>query len=190
LSAAHWPECLISASWPCQSHLTFNRSGRRTYKETAGECHVEKSCSRSCNDLIEFSSSIEPALSHSGFAKYPWNPAHLGNLPSEIRARVRKWEVACRGPVAAAQQFALYLTIPGTQFVALHFDDFRCQNKSVLRNGSGCLHEVYASSGGRYRRVLTVYARDIRLVRQQNAALVEIHDDASGVPRTVRLNGN
>jgi hypothetical protein len=91
--------------------------------------------------LIEFSSSIEPALSHSGFAKGPMEyPAHLGNLPSEIRARVRKSEVACRGPVAAAQQFALYLTIPGTQFVALHFDDFRCQNKSVLCNGSGCLH--------------------------------------------------
>ena len=140
--------------------------------------------------IIAFSGSIEPALSHSGFAKDPWNPAHLEILPSEIRARVRKLEAACGGPVAAAQQFALYLTIPGTQFVALHFDDFRCQNKSVLCNASGCLHEVYASSGGRYRRVLTVYARDIRLVRQQNAALVEIHDDASSVPRTVRLNGN
>jgi hypothetical protein len=40
--------------------------------------------------IVAFSSSIEPALSHSGFAKDPWNPAHLENLPSEIRARVRK----------------------------------------------------------------------------------------------------
>ena len=57
--------------------------------------------------VIALSSSIEPALSHSGFAKDPWNPAHLENLPSEIRARVRSWEAACGGPVAAAQQFAL-----------------------------------------------------------------------------------
>ena len=140
--------------------------------------------------IIAVSGSIEAALSHSGIAKDPWNPAHLEMLPSEIRARVRKLEAACGVPVVAAQQFALYLTIPGTQFLALHFDDFRCQNNSVLCNASGCLHEVYASRGGGYRRVLSVYARDIRLIRQQNAALVEIDDDTRGVPRTVRLNGN
>jgi hypothetical protein len=138
--------------------------------------------------VIALSSSIEPALSHSGFAKDPWNPAHLEKLPSEIRAQVQKWEAACGGPIAAAQQFALYLTIPGTQFVALHFDDFRCNNKSVHCNLRGCLHEVYASSGGKYRLVLAVHAREIRLVRQQNAASVEIHD-AGGTSRLLHWNG-
>jgi hypothetical protein len=36
--------------------------------------------------IIAFSGSIEPALSHSGFAKDPWNPAHLESyLPKSVR---------------------------------------------------------------------------------------------------------
>src|SRR5258706_15022572 len=92
--------------------------------------------------IIAFSGSIEPALSHSGFAKDPWNPAHLEILPSEIRARVRKLEAACGGPGAAAQQFWLFLTIPGTQFGTLHFDYFPFQNKCMHWHANGCLHEV------------------------------------------------
>ena len=120
--------------------------------------------------LLCLSGIFQPAFSHSGVAQDRWNPAHLQNLPPEIRAIVQKWEAACGGPLAAAQQFALYLTVPGAELVALHFDDFRCGNKSVHCGTTGCLHEVYVASRGRYRRVLAVHARDIRLLRDQNAA--------------------
>ena len=131
---------------------------------------------------------LQPALSHSGVAQDRWNPAHLGNLPLGIRTIVQRWEAACGGSIAAAQQFALYLTVPGAEFVALHFDDFRCSNKSVHCGSTGCLHEVYVAKNGRYRRVLAVHARDIRLLRDQNAAMVEI-SSVNGEIRALRWNG-
>jgi hypothetical protein len=131
---------------------------------------------------------FQPAFSHSGVAQDRWNPAHLASLPPQIRAIVQKWEAACGGSLAAAQQFALYLTIPGASFVALHFDDFRCSNKSVQCGDKGCLHEIYVANNGRYRRVLAVYARDIRLLRDHGAAMVEI-SAANGETRLLRWNG-
>lgn len=97
-------------------------------------------------------------------------------------------DAACGGSIAAAQQFALYLTVSGVEFVALHFDDFRCSNKSVHCGTTGCLHEVYVANKGRYHRVLTVQARDIRLLRDQNAAVVEI-SGVNGEVRALRWNG-
>jgi hypothetical protein len=129
--------------------------------------------------LLGINLSPQPAWSHSGDARDPWNPAHLSNLPPDIRAEALKWNAACGGSIAAAQQFALYLTVPGAQFVALHYDDFRCRNKAVQCDSSGCLHEVYvATNGGHYRRVLRVHARDIRMSRDHDMALIEISDGA------------
>ena len=138
--------------------------------------------------LLCLSGIFQPAFSHSGVAQDRWNPAHLRNLPPEIRAVVQKWEAACGGPIAAAQQFALYLTVPGAELVALHFDDFRCGNKSVHCGTTGCLHEVYVAHKGRYRRILIVHARDIRLLRDHNAAMVEI-SGVNGEIRALRWNG-
>lgn len=136
------------------------------------------------------SSLPQSASSHGGIAQDPWNPAHLTNLPPEIRAEAKKWEAACGAPVAAAQRFALYLTTPGTQFIALHFDDFRCRNRAVVCDASGCLHEVYVAVRGRYRKVLTLRAQDVRLVREQDAAFLEIQDRSSGGRRMLRWNGS
>lgn len=132
---------------------------------------------------------LEPANSHSGTAQDPWNPAHLEMLPPEIRAEVRKWEAVCGGSVAGAQRFALYLTVPSAQFVALHFDDFRCRNKTVHCDTAGCLHEVYVSTKGRYRRVLAVHAYDVRLSSFHNQAVLELLD-VNGNSRALLWNGS
>jgi hypothetical protein len=137
--------------------------------------------------LFCLSGIFQPAFSYSSVSQDRWNPTYFGNLSPELRAIVQKWEAACGGSLAAAQQFALYLTVPGAEFSALHFDDFRCGNKSVHCGTTGCLHEVYIANKGRYRRVLTVYARDIRLVRDQNAAVVEI-SGVDGQIRALRWN--
>lgn len=131
----------------------------------------------------------QSASSRGGIAQDRWNPAHLTNLPPEIRVQAKKWESACGTPVAAAQQFALYLTTPGAEFVALHFDDFQCGNRGVVCDASGCLHEVYVAVRGRYRKVLTLRAQDVRLVREQNSAFLEIQDRSSGRRRILRWNG-
>lgn len=138
--------------------------------------------------LLCTTGALRPAFSHSAVTQDRWNPAHLEHLPREIRGIVKKWEAACGGSLAAAQQFALYLTVSGTEFVALHFDDFRCGNKSVHCNTAGCLREVYVATRGRYHRVLAVHARDIRLLRDRNAALVEI-SGVDGRITTLRWNG-
>jgi hypothetical protein len=132
---------------------------------------------------------LQPALSHSGTAQDPWNPAHLEMLPSEIRAEVKKWDVLCGGSVAAAQRFALYLTVPSARFLALHFDDFRCRNKTVHCSSAGCLHEVYVSTTGRYRRVLAVHAHDVRLSSSNNQVFLELLD-LNGNSRALRWNGS
>lgn len=132
----------------------------------------------------------QSASSHGGIAQDPWNPAHLTNLPSEIRVQAKKWEAACGASIAVAQRFALYLTTPGTQFVALHFDDFQCRNRGVVCDASGCLHEVYVKVGGRYRKVLALRAQDVRLVREQDTAFLEIQDQSSGARRLLRWNGS
>jgi hypothetical protein len=138
--------------------------------------------------LILGSAWHQPARSHSGDARDPWNPAHLAHLPPEIRIEAQKWNAACGGSIAAAQQFALYLSVPGAQFVALHYDDFRCHNKAVHCDSSGCLHEVYvATNGGRYRRVMRVHARDIRMSRDRDMALIEISGGAG--TRLLRWSG-
>jgi hypothetical protein len=124
--------------------------------------------------LLCLSAMIQPAFSFGGMPQDRWRPAHLENLPAGIRTVVRKWEAVCGGSLAAAQQFALYLTIPNGELVALHFDDFRCGNRAVLCSAKGCLHEVYLATNGKYRRVLSVHARDIRLLRDRSAAVVEI----------------
>jgi len=134
--------------------------------------------------LLGLPGMLQPASPHGGLAENRWNPAHLQNLPPEIRASVQKWEAACGGSLAAAQQFALYLTVPGAQFVALHFDDFRCGNKSVHCDATGCLHEVYVATNGRYRRALAVHAGDIRLIRDRDRAGVEI-SGVNGNARTL-----
>lgn len=132
----------------------------------------------------------QSASSHGGITQDPWNPAHLTNLPPEIRVQAKKWEAACGAPIAAAQRFALYLTTPGTQFVALHFDDFQCRNKGVVCDVSGCLHEVYVAVRGRYRKVLALRAQDVRLVREQDAAFLEVQDRSSGAQRILRWTGS
>lgn len=124
--------------------------------------------------VICLSGMFRPAFSYGAMPQDRWKPAHLEHLPAGIRAIAQKWQAVCGGSIAAAQQFALYLAIPGGELVALHFDEFRCGKQSAQCSAKGCLHEVYLATKGQYRRVLSVHARDIRLLRDQNAALVEI----------------
>jgi hypothetical protein len=131
----------------------------------------------------------QPSFSRGAVAQDPWNPAHLAMLPPEVRAGVLKWNAACGGPIAAAQRFALYLTVPSARFVALDFDDFQCRNKAVHCDTAGCLHEVYVSWGGRYQRVLAVRAYDVRLSSSHDQAFLEIQN-TNGNSRRLRWNGS
>ena len=79
-----------------------------------------------------------------------FNPQHIQSLPPEIRASI---EHQCDLP-RALHDFAAY----SDDRIVLHYEHFYCQGRDVFCNASGCLHQVYVSSGGHYRLQRSYYA--------------------------------
>ena len=97
-----------------------------------------------------------------------------------------------RAPVSLAKLFVLHLRASGSQFIALHFDDFRCENRDILCGGSECLHEVYVRSGSSFRLALSIHAVDLKLTNEGDLASIEV-TTAGSHPSTVaafRRSGN
>jgi hypothetical protein len=82
----------------------------------------------------------------------PWNPQHIGGLPAEVRTALARM---CGGS-RAQHQFASYFQ--NSRLLVLHFEHFRCGDRRALCTQAGCLHQVYVSTGGRYRLLRTYYA--------------------------------
>ena len=80
------------------------------------------------------------------------NPQHINGLPAEVRDAVAHM---CRG-AQAQHQFAAYSQT--SQVLVLHFEHFRCGNGRATCTQAGCLHQVYVSTGGRYRLLRSYYA--------------------------------
>jgi hypothetical protein len=79
-------------------------------------------------------------------AEDPWNPFHIGELPSEVRAGV---EAMCSGRSEALHYFATYS--PDGRVIHLHFEKFRCNGQPLFCNASGCLQQDYVRAGHAYR---------------------------------------
>ena len=80
------------------------------------------------------------------------NPQHINGLPAEVRDAVAHM---CRS-AQAQHQFARYSQ--NLRVLVLHFEHFRCGDRSALCAQAGCLHQVYTSTGGRYRLLRSYYA--------------------------------
>ena len=80
-----------------------------------------------------------------------YNPQHILELPLEIRASI---EHECSVP-RALHDFAAYFD---HNRIVLHYEHFYCQGHDVFCKASGCLHQVYVLSGGRYRLQRSYYA--------------------------------
>ncbi len=80
----------------------------------------------------------------------PWNPQHIDQLPPDIRRAVL---AKCASRPDAGHYFATYLH----DEVHLHFEHFHCEGVSFCDN-SGCLHQIYGSSGGHYHLLRTFHA--------------------------------
>ena len=103
-----------------------------------------------------------------------WNTARIDALPPELRSRVMLLERACGAPVSAAKLFVLHLRASGTQFITLHFDDFRCEHRDLLCRGSECLHEVYVRSGSSFWLALSIHAVDLKMTNEGDVAGLEV----------------
>jgi hypothetical protein len=81
-----------------------------------------------------------------------YNPQHIDNLPLEIRNSILH---RCSMP-KALHPFASYFD--SSQRIVLHFEHFVCDGDGTYCTPSGCLHQVWVSSGGHYRLVRSYYA--------------------------------
>jgi hypothetical protein len=114
------------------------------------------------------------ALASMSSDREVWSPTRIDALPPELRSRVMRLERSCGAPLSAAKLFALHLRASGTQFITLHFDDFRCENRHILCRGSECLHEVYVRSGSSFRLALSIHPLDLKMTHEGDMAGLEV----------------
>jgi hypothetical protein len=81
-----------------------------------------------------------------------YNPQHIESLPPEVRDAV----IHLCGTPRALHEFARYSD--NLQKVVLYFEHFYCDTKDTFCSPSGCLHQIYVSSHGRYRLLRSYYA--------------------------------
>lgn len=96
-------------------------------------------------------------------SKDRWDPRHISQLPSEVRLMAEARIRACGGTPAASHDFTRYLTRGHVQLIGLHYEHARCGGRSVFCNTSGCLHQVYISTGGRFRLLQSLYVAELDL---------------------------
>jgi hypothetical protein len=104
--------------------------------------------------LLATASLASPAFARGGLHLLDpaWNPQHITGLPAEVRNALAHM---C-GDAQAGHQFASYSQ--SSRILVLHFEHFHCGNGRALCTQAGCLHQVYTSTGGRYRLLRTYYA--------------------------------
>jgi hypothetical protein len=92
-----------------------------------------------------------------------WNPQHIGGLPAEIRNAIAPYARACGTPLAAEHAFARYFQSGTAKLIGLHFEHLRCADRATVCKAAGCLHQVYISTGGRYRLLRSSYVPELDL---------------------------
>lgn len=105
-----------------------------------------------------------------------WDSRHISLLPPEVRAVLPRHEAKC-GPPAAEHLFSRSIEAKssGQSFIALHYELFRCRERETLCDTAGCLHEIFASSGGGpYRLVLRLRVQEVTLHVVDGGPAVEI----------------
>jgi hypothetical protein len=104
--------------------------------------------------LLATASLALPAFARGGLHLLDpaWNPQHISGLPAEVRNALAH---RCRDS-KSEHQFARYSQ--NLRILVLHFEHFRCGDRGPLCTQAGCVHQVYISTGGRYRLLRSYYA--------------------------------
>jgi hypothetical protein len=92
-----------------------------------------------------------------------WNPQHIGGLPAEVRAAIAPYARVCGAPLAAEHSFTRYFQNGNAKLIGIHFEHLRCSNPAAVCRAGGCLHQVYISTGGRYRLLRSSYVPELDL---------------------------
>jgi len=94
-----------------------------------------------------------------------WNPQHIASLPAEIRNAIAPYARVCGGPLAAEHSFVRYFQSGNAKLIGLHFEHLRCGDRAAVCKAAGCLHQVYISTGGKYRLLRSSYVPELDLTQ-------------------------
>lgn len=144
--------------------------------------------------LLTFANISSTANARGGLQlENPWASDHIEGLPPEIRQNVLKQARSC-GSARAQHYFSRSLSPSNSRysFISLHFEEFGCNHRSAFCRPSGCLHEVYASSGAGYRLVFSGYVGELELKAIDGQAAIETScpHSAEACFRIQRWNGS
>jgi hypothetical protein len=115
--------------------------------------------------LLVLAGSISASARSSIPADDRWNAQHIGALPPEVRNAIASYAHICGGPLAAEHSFARYYQNGNVKLIGLHFENVRCGNRGAVCKSAGCLHQVYVSTGGRYRLLSSSYVPELDLTQ-------------------------
>ena len=103
--------------------------------------------------LLGFIDYASPSFARGGInSDDPWNPEHIDQLPTEIRHALGRM---CGQSMRADHYFVRYLE--NSRMIELHFEHFRCGDKDPLCTQSGCLHQIFVLSDGKYHLLKSYY---------------------------------
>jgi hypothetical protein len=120
--------------------------------------HAENGCGEVRAGQIQ---AVEPLMTRRRRA----NPQHIDSLPAEIRSAIAPYARVCGGPLAAEHSFVRYFQSGTAKLIGLHFEHLRCSNRAAVCTAAGCLHQVYISTGGRYRLLRSSYVPELDLTQ-------------------------
>jgi hypothetical protein len=83
----------------------------------------------------------------------PYKTQYLESLPPEVRAALTQ---QCRSTARALPNFASFTE--NTKRIVLRFEYFHCNSGDSFCGPSGCLHQIYVSSHGRYKLFRSYYS--------------------------------
>jgi hypothetical protein len=67
--------------------------------------------------------------------------------------------------LAAEHSFARYFQSGNAKLIGLHFEHLRCGDRAAVCKAAGCLHQVYISTGGKYRLLKSSYVPELDLTQ-------------------------
>ena len=85
----------------------------------------------------------------------PLSDERLQQLPPAIHKAFKAAQRLCMDDAIDVRTgYLRYIIGPrGEEFIAIHFDQFRCSNSQALCSPKGCLHRVFISRAGALREV-------------------------------------
>jgi hypothetical protein len=134
-------------------------------------------------------SSVEPGGGWSNL-----RTQRLQQLPSVVRAEILKAQKLCGGDsIDVRNGFIRYLKDGrGNDFIALHFDQFRCRNRSALCTSTGCLHKIFAAQDGlSHREVWRDHVQEVGMTNEAGRMSVDVDCGREGryCASTLHWNG-